>query len=163
MSGWPADPSQAAPAPFAVTAPPEVKLAGNRAGTTTFTVTNLTGRPVRARFMPHCRNGGDDSWVAIVGEAEVPMAVAATVTVDLTVTVPQTAPGGQYLLVLEVVAEDDTETVIGQSVTFTAPDLKGPVKKERHWVRLVLMIVGILLALIGLAALILIVAIVVGR
>jgi len=148
--------SSQAPAPFAVTAPLELKLGPTRAGTTTFTVTNLTGRPVRARMIPRGRNGAADAWMAVVGVTEVPMGVATTVTVDVSVTVPETAPGGTYLLVLDVVPEDDTETVIGQAVSFTAPPPKpAAVKQDRHWLRLMLIILGGLLALIGLAALIL--------
>jgi hypothetical protein len=38
---------------FAVTAPSELTLAADRTGSTSFTVTNLTGRPVKVRLIPH--------------------------------------------------------------------------------------------------------------
>jgi hypothetical protein len=161
MSGSLTDSSPGAPAPFTVTAPPELMLGPTRAGTTTFTVTNLTGRPVRARMIPRGQNGAADAWMAVNGETEVPMGVATTVTVNVSVTVPETAPGGTYTLLLDVVPEDDTETVIGQSVSFTAPPpTPVVVKRDWHWLRLVLIIVAGLLALIGLAVLILIIVLV---
>jgi hypothetical protein len=163
MSGLFAGDTSGIPAPFAVTAPPDVKLGPTRTGTTTFTVTNLTGRPLRARMIPRGRGGAADSWMAVVGDAEIPMGVAATVTVDIAVTVPVDAPGGQHLLVLEVVPEDDTETVIGQSVSFTAPPPKPvEVQKQRPWLRILLIILFSLLALIGLAVVVLIIAILVA-
>jgi hypothetical protein len=162
MSGFLAERTSGDPVPFVVKAPPDVKLGPDRTGTTTFTVTNLAGRPLRARMIPRGRNGAEDAWMTVVGDAEIPMGVAATVTVDVTVTVPPEAPGGQHLLVLEVVPEDDTETVIGQSVSFTAPPPKTAVakqKKKRSWLRLVLIILFSLLALIGLAVVVLLLAI----
>jgi cytoskeletal protein RodZ len=106
-------------ASFAVTAAPNVALDGNNTGKTSFTVTNLTGRPVRARVNPRGGGGAADSWFAVTGAAELPMAVGATATVEIVIAVPRGAPGGQRSLVIEVVAEDDTEVVTGQSVSFT--------------------------------------------
>jgi hypothetical protein len=160
MTGSLSGSSQGAPAPFAVTAPPELKLGPTRAGTTTFTVTNLTGRPVRARMIPRGQNGAADAWTAVVGETEVPMGVAVTVTVDVSVTVPETAPGGTYQLVLDAVLEEDTEKFTRQSVSFTVPSPPAAVKKDWRWLRLPLMILGGLLALIGLAVVILIIVLV---
>jgi hypothetical protein len=134
-------------------------LGPTRSGTTTFTVTNLTGRPVRARMIPRGQNGAEDGWMKVPGETEVPMGIAATVTVS--VTVLETAPGGACLLALDVVPEDEAETVVGQSVAFTAPRPNQPeVEMERRWLRLLLIILGDLLALIGLAVVILVVALV---
>lgn len=164
MTGWLAEGRGPAPAPFSITAPPEVTLGADRVGTTTFTVTNLAGRPLRARMIPRGRGGAEDSWMSVVGDAEVPMGIAATVTVDVRIAVPPAAPGGQHLLVLEVVPEDDTETVTGQAVAFTAPPPKPPeVKKKRRWLRVVLIIVFSLLALIGLAVVVLIFALVIAN
>ena len=158
--GWDTGPDGDA-APFAVTAPPELTLMPDRTGTTTFTITNLTGRPVRARLIPRGGLGADSSWVTVSGPAEVPMGVAATITANLRVVVPPTAPGGQHLVGLDVVAEDDTETVTGQSVAFTAPPppTAGPVvKKKRRWLRILLIVLGSLLALIGLIVVIVLIA-----
>ncbi len=150
--------------PFAVTAPPDLTLGADRAGSTTFIVTNLTGRPVRARMVPRGRDGAEDGWMAVVGDREVPMGIAATATVNVSVTVPAEAPGGRHLLVLEVVPEDDTESVTGQAVTFTAPPGSPvEVQPKRRWLKVVLIVVGSLLALIGLLVVILIAALVIGN
>ena len=62
---------------------------------------------------------------------------------------------------LEVVPEDDTESVTGQAVTFTAPPPK-PVDmpKKRRWLRILLIVLGSLLALIGLLVVIVILGVI---
>jgi hypothetical protein len=135
-------------APFAVTAPPELTLTADRSGTTSFTITNLTGRPVRARLVPRGQAGAQDAWLSIVGVAEVPMAVAATITATVQVKVPAEVPVGQHTLFLEVVAEDDTESVAGQSVSFSVPPAP-PVKKRFPWWIVVVAAVALLLIVGG--------------
>lgn len=134
------------PAPFAVTAPPELTLDAGRAGSVPFTITNLTGRPVKARLLPRGQSGTPDSWLSIVGPAEVPMGVGATVTAAVQVSVAVDAPAGQHALRLDVVAEDDTETVAGQSVAFAVapPQL---VKRRAPW--LVIAIIAAVVLVIG--------------
>ncbi|MBM7800543.1 PKD repeat protein [Microlunatus panaciterrae] len=143
-----ADPSVNAADPFAVTASaPEILLGPNRRGEAAFTVTNLTGRPVRVRMMPRGRDGAKDDWMSVlVGTAEVPMAevpmgMGATATVNVRIAVPTDIGAGPYTLVLEVVAEDDTERpVIGQSVAFTVPADSGP--RNAHHLPWAIMAIG---------------------
>lgn len=130
-----------AAAPFAVTAPANLVLDG-RNGKTTFTVTNLSGRPVRARIKPRGGAGAEDSWFAVAGQPEVPMAVGATATVEVTVAVPRKTAPGNHTLLLEVVAEDDTEVVTGQSVSFT---VQGTVAKKSPILAMVIIVVVLLL------------------
>ncbi len=132
--------------PFAVTASPHLTLAGDRTGRTSFTITNLTGRPVRARLTPRGSEGADDSWLAVDGPTEIPMGVAATVVVPLTVTVPEEAPAGQGTVQLAVVPEDDTEKlVLGQAVSFVVPPPRE--KPKVPW--LIIAIVAALVLLVG--------------
>ena len=144
--GSPAAPSVGA-APFAVTAPPELALDPERKGSTTYTITNLTGRPVRARLKARGANGAEDGWLAVLGPTEVPITLGGTITATLTVTVPPTPPAGRHTLHLDVVAEDDTETrVEGQAVSFTVPP---PVVVKRRMPWWIFLIIG--LAVLALA------------
>jgi hypothetical protein len=133
FGGWgPQSPGSPGAAAFSVTGPAEVVVNSQRQGVTAFTVTNLTGRPVRARLIPRALQGADQSWLSLVGPPELPMAVGATLTVTLNVLIPPTAPGGAYLLRLDVVPEDDTEAEVeGQTVSFTVPTPVTPKKRPR--------------------------------
>ncbi len=142
----PSTPTAEGPAPFSISAPTELTLAADRSGTTTFTVSNLTGRPVRVRLLPKGIGATDQSWLAVVGEAERPLAVAGTLSADVKVTVPPTTPAGAYTARLDVAAEDATETVTGQTVSFTVPE---PEKKKGAPVWLFLVIALVVLALIA--------------
>lgn len=113
--------SAGAPPAFAVTAPADLTLAADRTGSTSFTVTNLLGRPARIRLMPKGSSPEEDAWFSVVGDAEVPMNVGATITAEVALAVPPSAPEGPHVLKLEVIAEDDTESVSGQSVSYQVP------------------------------------------
>jgi hypothetical protein len=142
----PSAPTAQGPAPFSISAPTELTLAADRSGTTTFTVTNLTGRPVRARLLPKGVGSTDQAWLSIVGDAERPLAVAGTLTVDLTVTVPPTAAAGTFTARLDVAAEDATETVAGQTVSFKVPE---PEKEKGAPAWLFILIAVVVVALIA--------------
>jgi len=141
----PSTPTGQGPAPFSVSAPTELTLDADRSGTTTFTVTNLMGRPVRARLLPKGVGSTEQTWLSVVGEAERPLAVAGTLTVDVKVTVPPTTPAGTYTARLDVAAEDATETVTGQTVSFTVRETK----KSGAPIWLFILIAAVALALIA--------------
>jgi hypothetical protein len=108
--------------PFAVTGPGDLQLAPDRTGTTTFTVTNLTGRPVRVRLQPKSTSAEHDSWYSVAGDPEVPMTVGATISVDVRAKVPAAAPAGQDSLHLRAVDEADPEQLTdGQPVAVAIP------------------------------------------
>lgn len=139
----PTEPVTPGAAPFSVTGPTAVALDGQRTGTASFVVTNVTGRPVRARLLPQALSGADAGWLSVVGEAERPIGVAATVTVDVRVHVPPKATAGQHALRLDVSAEDRPDLVAtGQVVSFTVPEPDG--RKFPTWV-IAVVLVAILL------------------
>jgi hypothetical protein len=140
-------PTTGAP-PFVVTAPPELTLGPDRTGSTSFTVTNLTGRPVRTRLMPRGQAGAQDAWLSVVGPSEVPMAVAATLTATVLVQIPPEVPAGSHILALEVVAEDDTETVTGQSVSFVVPAPPQPKKFPWWWILVAVVVLALIAGLV---------------
>ena len=119
------------PLPFAVTGPGDLQLAPDRTGTTTFTVTNLTGRPVRVRLQPKSATAEHDSWYSVAGDPEVPMTVGATITVDVRAKVPAGAAAGQDSLHLRAVDEADPEQLTdGQPVAVAIPAAPEPKKKS---------------------------------
>jgi PASTA domain len=131
---------------FAVTAPPELTLAADRTSSTIFTITNLTGRPVKVRLLARGQGGAPDAWFSVVGPSEVPMAVAATITATVQVRVPPEVPAGSHSLLLMVVAEDSMESVTGQSVAFTVPAALVTTRKRLPW--WILIVAAVVLALI---------------
>ena len=134
------------PVAFAITGPPTLAISNGR-GTTQFTITNLTGRPVRARLLPRALQGADQSWIQLPGPHEIPLGVGATSTVDVAVVAPPDAPAGSYLVQLDAVPEDDTEAhVPGPAATFTLPPPTPP--NSRRWL-LPLIIGTIVLVLAG--------------
>ncbi len=124
----PPDPAPQPAAGFSITGPAEVTLGADRSAVTTFSVTNVTGRPVRVRLRPQPGGSADAGWLSLVGDSERPVAIAATLSVDVKIAVPPTAPAGAAAVRLDVVAEDNTEVVTGQSVAFIVP---APVVKGR--------------------------------
>ena len=111
------------PLPFSVTGPGDLVLPAARVGTTTFTVTNLTGRPVRVRLQPKADPDAHSAWYRLTGDPEVAMTVGATISVDVKATVPADAPAGKDTLRLRAVDEADPERVTdGQAVTVTIPE-----------------------------------------
>lgn len=119
------------PLPFAVTGPGDLQLSPDRTGTTTFTVTNLTGRPVRVRLQPKSSDPTHDAWYSVAGDPEVPMTVGATITVDVKAKVPAGAAAGKDSLHLRAVDEADPEQLTdGQPVAVAIPDAPAPPKKS---------------------------------
>jgi len=133
--------------------PAEVEInQQTRQGSTAFTITNLTGRPVRARLLPRALQGADPSWISIAGPPEVPMAVGATITAPLNLAIPPTAAGGTYLVRMDVVPEDDTEAEVhGPSVSFVVPPAATP-KRTPKWLLPLIIGLVVLVLLIGAGA-----------
>ncbi|MGV8849716.1 MAG: PASTA domain-containing protein [Propionibacteriaceae bacterium] len=138
------------PLPFAVTGPGDLQLAPDRTGTTTFTVTNLTGRPVRVRLQPKSATAEHDSWYSVAGDPEVPMTVGATITVDVRAKVPAGAAAGQDSLHLRAVDEADPEQLTdGQPVAVAIPDAPAPAKKGPF---VLIAVIALVVLLVGGAA-----------
>lgn len=143
----PAEPVTTPTAPFSVTGPTAMSLDGARTGTASFVVTNVSGRPLRARLLPQPLSGADASWLSVVGDMERPLGVAATLTAEVRVTVPDAAPAGEHALRLDVAAEDRPDQVTaGQAVSFSVP---APQKKSFPRWLLILIVVAVLVLAVG--------------
>ena len=142
----PVGPAAGGAAPFALSGPAQLTLDASRAGRASFTVSNITGRPVRARVLIQPGAGADAAWFAIVGDAERALPVAGTATVDVTVTVAERAPGGQASFVLGAVLEEAPDQVVSSpTVSFEVP----PPKPKRFPWWIVIVAVVALLLLVG--------------
>ena len=109
--------------PFAVAGPSELAVDGSRAGTGSFTVSNVTGRAVRARVLVTPGAGADAGWFAVVGSAERALPDAGTATVQVAVTVPPAAAAGSYTFVVGAALEESPDRVVsGSTVTFAVPE-----------------------------------------
>ncbi len=143
-------PALGGPLPFAVKGAGDLRLAPDRTGTTTFTVTNLTGRPVRVRLQPKSSDASHDAWYKVAGDPEVPLTVGATITVDVRASVPAGVPAGTDSLHLRAVDEADPEQVTdGQPVAVAIPAAPEPPKKGPF---LLVAIIALVVLLVGGAA-----------
>lgn len=133
-----------APVPFAITGPAQLVLGADRTGTTTFTVTNLTGRPLTVRMEPKAAPPGQDGWYVPVGESEVPMGVGATLTVEVQATVPADAPEGSTTMKLRAVDEAEPERLTdGPAVEVVVPAPPPPPRKI-PWIPILAAVVALL-------------------
>ncbi|GAA2099554.1 hypothetical protein GCM10009841_13570 [Microlunatus panaciterrae] len=131
---------------FSITGPAELALPPGRSGVVPFTVTNLMGRPVQVRLLSQPVGATDPSWVSVVGDSERPMVVGSTLTAELNITVPMTAPPGTFLTRLVAVPEDDTEAAVqGPALSVTVPP--APVRKRPRW--LLPLIIGLAVLLVA--------------
>jgi hypothetical protein len=78
------------PSPFAITtASNTVLLNDKRQGQVSFTVSNISGRPLRGRARLVPQNPATAGWLKIIGEAERELAIAGTQQCPVQVTVPR--------------------------------------------------------------------------
>jgi hypothetical protein len=137
-------------APFVVGGPAQLSLDASRIGAASFTVSNVSGRPVRARVQVQPGPGADASWFSIArppGEpsttvesatAERALPVAGTATVDVTVRVPEQAPAGSTSFVLTAALEEAPDRVVaGPTAAFQVPPLPAKQKKFPWWIVIV--------------------------
>lgn len=91
------------PSPFVVTAASNtVLLNDKRQGTTAFTVSNASGRPLHGRAVIVPVAPTDASWLNLVGPAERAYAIAGTEQVTVQVAVPAGVAAGSYSFHLDI-------------------------------------------------------------
>lgn len=140
----PVGPTSGGAPPFAVAGPTQLKLDASRVGSGSFTVSNVTGRPVRARVFVQPGAGADPSWFEVTGGPERAMPVAGTATVDVAVRVPEKAPAGTFSFQLGAALEEAPDQVVsGPTASFEVP-----VRKKRFpwWIVIVAIVALLVLA-----------------
>lgn len=142
----PAGPAPGGLPPFAVAGPSTVSLDAARSVAASFTVSNVTGRPVRARVIVLPGAGAEASWFQVAGESERALPVAGTATVEVAVKVAPDAPAGSYSFALGAALEEAPDQVVsGPTVAFQVPEPKE--KKFPWWI--VIVVAAAVLLLVG--------------
>jgi hypothetical protein len=114
-------------APFIITSPTNTVLLGtDRTGQAAFTVSNQTGRAVRARASVAALDPTQVGWLALAGMAERDYPTGGTEQITVTVTVPPDVAGGLYPFRLDVasVVNPDEDWAQGPVVAFQVPPIK---------------------------------------
>jgi hypothetical protein len=135
------------PNPFSITAAADsVSLDSQGRGSTTFTVSNTSGRPRRGRAKLVPADPGQASWLSVAGEAERDFATDGTQQYTVQIATPPGTPPGRHTFGLDVVSVEnpDEEWSQGPKVAFEVP--APPPKKPFPWwillVVLALLLVG---------------------
>jgi hypothetical protein len=133
--------------PFAVAGPSAVTLDAARSASVSFTVSNVSGRPVRARVLVLPGAGADASWFSVVGESERALPVAGTTIVDVAVKVSEKAPAGAASFVLGAALEEAPDRVVSSpTVSVQVPP---PKPKPFPWWIVIVAVVALLLLVGG--------------
>lgn len=135
---------------FTITADDKpVALAGNSTADVSVTVTNTSGRPIRAQARVVALGNTAPGWLKIGGEVERDLAVGEARQFVVTFTIPAGTPAGKYSARLNVVSvknpDDDFAEgpVISCEVTAApAPPPAPPKKAWLFWVLLALILGG---------------------
>lgn len=138
------------PSPFGITAATNtIHLDEKQQGQTSFTVFNMTGKPIRGRARVVPQTAATGPWLTLLGEAERDFASSGTQQYAVQITAPSSAPAGDYTFRLDLVdvADPDDNFSAGPTVSFAlAPP--PPAKKPCPW-WIVAVVVGVLILLGG--------------
>jgi hypothetical protein len=116
-------------APFVITSPTNTVVLGpDRTGEAAFSVSNQTGRAVRARAAVAALDQTQAVWLSIVGTAERDFPVGGMEQFTVAVTVPPEVVGGLYPLRLDIasVVNPDEDWAQGPVVAFQVPEIVIP-------------------------------------
>src|SRR5262245_16291829 len=108
------------PSSFAVTtASNTVPLGDNRTSQVSFTVSNISSRPMRGRARVVPLNPTAAPWLSLLGEAERTLPASSTEQYAVQIKAPPTAPAGSYSFRLDMVGVEnpDEDFVQGPSVS----------------------------------------------
>ncbi len=138
------------PDPFAVTTPAStVPLSVERRGELAVSVTNVTGRPIRARLHVVPVEPAKAEWFAVAGESERDFPLGATQAYAVVITVPPEVPEGTYSVRLDAAAEDEPQETFTTGPTVAVTVGPGRPKKKFPW-----WIVAVIAAVLVIAAIV---------
>ncbi|NIM94242.1 MAG: hypothetical protein GTO18_11095 [Anaerolineales bacterium] len=137
---------------FDITIPSNtVVLDSGRRGEASFTVTNISGRPFRARAVVVSDEPSIKPWITIEGQPERDFAIAGTQQYVVNVAVPKDAQPGNYSFRLDMAREDipDEDYTVGSIVTFEVPESE-PEQAFPPW--MIFALIGVLVVVGGVIA-----------
>src|SRR5438105_4091155 len=140
------------------TASGSIDLDTHRQGTADFSVTNVSGRPLRGRAAPFPDAPAQAGWFTIADGAERDFPVGGTVQYVVGVAAPLSAPPGSYRFRLDVLGTDnpDEEQAHGQWVAFQVVAAPPPPPRKIPWPWIIAAAAAVLvLAAIGVTAFVL--------
>ncbi|MBO0790120.1 MAG: hypothetical protein J2P36_04130 [Ktedonobacteraceae bacterium] len=138
------------PSPFAITAATNtVSLNSSRQGQISFTVSNMTTRVIHSRAHVATQPESLGVWLVLQGEADRDFASAGSQQYAVQITVPPSAPAGDYTLRLDVVdlSNPDDEFSEGPTVRFVVAPPPSAKKPFPWWI--VAVAAGVLILLGG--------------
>ncbi len=127
--------------PFAITAATSsVRLDASRRAGTAFTVSNVSGIPIRGRARLVPQNPATQGWLTLLGDAERNFSTTGTEQYTVQVVVPADAASGKYVFRLDVVGVVNPDEMFteGPTVTFEVGGAKPQKKPFPWWILLVL-------------------------
>lgn len=121
-----------------------VSLKKDGSGEITFTVSNVTARPIRGRVKLVALESAKPEWLSIAGESERDFSPGATHQVTVKIAVPSNTPPAMcsFRVDAENIANKDEEYDEGPSVAFKVEEQKKEAKAFPLWI--IPVIVGVL-------------------
>lgn len=96
----------------------------------TFTVTNVTGRPLRGRLEARAASPAQQAWLSVTGEAEREFAANATHQIVVKIAVPPGAPAAQCAFRLDAVSAQNPDEDFAEGPTVTVEVAPQPAAKK---------------------------------
>jgi hypothetical protein len=117
------------------TASSSVDLDRNRRGSASFSVTNVSGAPLRGRALPFADAPAQAAWFTVADGAERSFPAGGTERYEVDVAAPATAAPGGYRFRLDVLGTDNPDEVQahGQWVSFQVPVPPKPQPRRIPW------------------------------
>ena len=121
---------------FDITTPTNtIVLDRARRGEASFTVTNISGQPRRARLLLVPEDSHTNAWLSLQGEPVRAFVVSETQQITVNIQLPPPAPSGSYGFRLDLAREDlpDEDLTQGPRLTVQVPE-SGPKPAFPLWV-----------------------------
>lgn len=123
--------------PFVITTPnAKVTLDKQGKGKVSFTVSNETGKPLKAQIKAKPLNAAKEAWLTVTGEVEREFLAEGSQQITVEIAVPEGTTAGKFDFRIDVasVYNPEDEYAEGPTVAFEAPEIKSEAKKFPWWI-----------------------------
>ena len=130
----------------------EVRIDGTGKGEIAFTVTNVTGRPIRGRAQLVSQDTSSKAWLALSGDSEREFPLGGTQQFTVKVSVPPGVKSGKYNFRLDLISVNnpDEDYAQGPNVGISVTLAPTPARPFPWWILAVVaavMVIGVGLAM----------------